>query len=148
VLADPEEQIEGANPAASLPHSQIRGNLDDPGFARQETVMTRSGPPSWPGEAKGKGRKPSLGPDDSISQVPRRDGLRQSSEFTELVLSHAPFIVVSASPDPQSIEEEALLPPHVYAPTSRRQSMRSPESRHSGGSIPTEEPFGNDTDCV
>jgi len=117
-LADPEErrghhpvQIEGANPPAPSSQSQIRSNLDDPGFATQETVMTRSGPPDWPSEAKGKGRECSVGPDDSMSEVPRRDGLPQSN--------------------PQSIEAEALLPPHLFAPTSRRQSMRSPESRYS-----------------
>jgi len=96
-LADPEDrrgnhpaQTERVNPPAALFHNQIRGNLYDPGFVTQETLMARSGPPGWSNEAKGKGREHSLDPDDSISQVPRCDGLPQSSKFTDLVLSHAP----------------------------------------------------------
>ncbi|KAH9957679.1 hypothetical protein BC827DRAFT_641802 [Russula dissimulans] len=96
-LAEPEERrghhlapIERANPAAVLSPSQSWGSLYDPGSATQETVMAHPEAPGWQSEAKGKRREQSLDPEDSISQVPRCDGLPQSSEFTDLVLSHAP----------------------------------------------------------
>jgi len=117
-LSEPEERrghhpapIERANPAAVLSPSQSWGSLYDPGSATQETVMAHSEPPGRQSEAKGKRREQSLDPEDSISQVPRCDGLPQSNL--------------------RSVEEEALLLPHAFVPTSRRRSTRSPENRYS-----------------
>ena len=93
------------------------------------------GLPGWFGEAKGRGKGRSLDPDDPISQVPRAINGHSLVSAILIRCCIMPYLL-SRSSGLQSVHEETLLPPHVFAPMSPQQSVRSPEGKYSGEPIP------------
>ena len=135
-LMNPEERggyhpakFECANAVVPLLQAQNGRDPYSPGCFAQETSIA---PLGWLGEAKGKGRERSVDPDDSISQLPPRDKQQQAGRRLPWIRCYACPSQPSRSSEVPSMDEEALLPPHVFAPMSRRQCGRSPENKYGG----------------
>ena len=103
-------------------------------------MIAPSGPPGWLGEAKLKVGEESV---RSIRMIRFRRSCHATNSWTLVsvvpircyVMPH----LLSRSSGLRPVHEEALLPPHVFAPMSPRQSVRSPEGNYSGEPIPAEQ---------